>query len=208
MTLAQYQADITPLHGRWGTAWALAVGASKDVELARAQAAVFAGSISRCTDDAVPLLGADALLEQLPGESIDSFRSRIVAAWDTWRWAGTRTAILTVLDQLGGALWTSTAVLTTAHALGVTPWAQWFAFVGPGIYTRRTWGSPEQWGAGVWGSSASRDDVRRARRLLRRFSNARDVGWLVIRFSAPGVWGAPAKWGTGTWSGRNARWRI
>lgn len=204
-TLAAYQADLTPLQGRWGRAWALSVGASKDVTVERARQAVLAGAVTRAPADALPLLGADVALEQLPDEADASYRTRIAGAWETWRWAGTRTAIETVLVQLGAVSYR----VATAHELGRNPWAQWFAFVTPPPSpSRRQWGAPEAWGDGVWGSNTDRATVRRVRRLLRQFMNARDRGWVVIRLSSPAVWGAPGKWGTGTWGGRNPRWRI
>ena len=204
-TLAAYQADLTPLQGRWGRAWALSVGASKDVTVERARQAVLAGAVSRAPADALPLLGADVALEQLPDETDASFRARIAGAWETWRWAGTRTAIETILVQLGVVAYR----VSTAHDLGRLPWAQWWAIVTlPHTPSLRTWGAPEAWGDGIWGSNVDRATVRRVRRLLRQFSNARDRGWTVIRLSSPGVWGAPGAWGTGTWGGRNPRWRI
>ena len=205
-TLAAYQADLTPFQGRWGRAWALSVGASKDVTVERARQAVLAGAVTRAPADALPLLGADVSLERLPGELDTSYRSRIAGAWEAWRFAGTRTAVETVLVQLGY----SDARVATAHDLGRVPWAQWWAFLtlGGDPVTRRTWDTGSTWGSGVWGSSAGRDDVRRTRRALRRFSNARDRGWVVLLQSTPGVWGAPATWGTGTWGARNPRWRI
>ena len=204
-TLAAYQADLTPLQGRWGRAWALSVGASKDVTVERARQAVLAGAVSRAPADALPLLGADVALERLPDELDTSYRARIAGAWGTWRWAGTRTAIETVLAQLG----VTDYRLATAHELGRSPWAQWFAFarLDPPP-ARRQWGAPGVWGAGVWGSAVGRATVRRFRRALRPFMNARDRGWFVVLLSSPGVWGAPGKWGTGTWGGRNLRWRI
>jgi hypothetical protein len=45
------------------------------------------------------------------------------------------------------------------------------------------------------------------RRLLRIVSNARDIGWVVLTLTEPGVWGT-GTWGTGTWGGKNVRWRV
>ena len=208
-TLAAYQADLTPLQGRWGRAWALSVGASKDVTVERARQAVLAGAVTRAPTDALPLLGADVVLEQLPAEPNDSYRARIQAAWETWSFAGTRTALITVANQLGASDGGTPPRLATAHELGRVPWAWWFLFIVPVVIpARRKWGAPETWGAGVWGSDHDRATVRAVRRLLRRFSNARDRGTAVILRSSPGVWGAPATWGTGTWGARNPRWRI
>jgi len=144
------------------------------------------------------------VLEQLPSETAAAYRARILGAWDTWPWAGTRTGLEAVFTLLG-----MTVTVKTAHELARTPWAQWFAFATATGWTRRAWAAATStWGSGVWGSTATRDDVHRVRRLARRFSNARDIGWVVSLVTTPGVWGAPAVWGTGTWGGRNPRWRI
>lgn len=204
-TLAVYQADIQPLQGRWARAWGRSLGAEKDTTIERARQAVLAGAVTRCPADALPLLGADAQLEQLPGETDTSYRARILGAWDTWPWAGTRTGLETVFTLLG-----LTVRLATAAELGRTPWAQWWAFASATGWIRRTWKTgSEFWGSGVWGSTATRDDVRRIRRFARQFSNARDRGWVVILQSSPGVWGAPSTWGApGVWGARNPRWRV
>lgn len=205
-TLAVYQADLTPLRGRWGRAWAMSLGSTKDATIERARQAVLAGAVTRAPADALPLLGADVALEQLPSEADAAYRARIAGAWDTWPWAGTRTGLANVFALLG-----LTVRLATATELARTPWAQWWAFASGTAWTRRTWSAGSStWGSGVWGSTATRDDVRRVRRLARQFSNARDRGWVVIRLSSPGVWGAPGTWNAGasSWGARNPRWRI
>ena len=208
MTLYRdYQPALHPtaLAGPYGTSWGASQGTMKDRVVTLAVDAVTAGLVLLTPADGLPLLAADVSLEPLPDETNDSLRQRIAGAWTTWSFAGTRTAIETVLVQLGAVSYR----VATAHELGRNPWAQWFAFVTlPHTPSRRQWGAPEAWGDGVWGSNTDRASVRRTRRALRQFMNARDRGWVVIPLSSPGVWGAPAKWGTGTWGGRNVRWRI
>ena len=204
---ADYQPGLYPtaLAGPYGTAWGSSQGTMKDRVITLAIDAVDAGLVLRCTDDALPMLGADVSLEQLPGETSTAYRTRIAGAWDTWPWAGTRTGLETVFTLLG-----LTVRLATAAELGRTPWAQWWAFASATGWIRRTWKTgSEFWGSGVWGSTATRDDVRRIRRFARQFSNARDRGWVVILQSSPGVWGAPSTWGApGVWGARNPRWRV
>ena len=208
MTLyADFQPGLYPtgLAGPYGTAWGRSQGTMKDRVITLAIDAVDAGLVLRCPADALPLLGADVSLEQLPGETSTAYRTRISQAWDTWPWAGTRTGLETVFTLLG-----LTVRLATAAELGRTPWAQWWAFASATGWIRRTWKTgSEFWGSGVWGSTATRDDVRRIRRFARQFSNARDRGWVVILQSSPGVWGAPSTWGApGVWGARNPRWRV
>ena len=208
MTLYRdYQPALHPtaLAGPYGTSWGASQGEMKDRVVTLAVDAVDAGLVLRAPDDALGYLGADVALERLPGEPDARYRARIAAAWAPWPWAGTATALVTVFAQVGSV----STRLATAHELGRVPWAQWWAFLTlPHPFARRAWGAPGKWGAGVWGSTASRDNARTAKRLARQFSNARDRGWIVFLITSPGVWGAPGKWGTGTWGGRNVRWRI
>jgi hypothetical protein len=204
-TLAVYQADLTPLRGRWGQAWAYALGAAKDTTVERARQAVLAGAVTRAPVDALPYLGEDAGgLERYPIDDDDTYRARIASAWELWPWAGTRHALEVVFGLLNPE---GSTRIATARELGRAPWAQWWAFVSqPSPIGLRYWGAGT-WGSGVWGSLATRHIVRAARRFARQFSNARDRGWAVVLHSTPGVWGGGV-WGAGTWGGPNTRWRI
>ena len=208
MTLYRdYQPALHPtaLAGPYGTSWGASQGTMKDRVITLAVDAVDAGLVLRCTADALPLLGADVALPRIPLESDAEYRVRIAGAWETWRWAGTRTALELVATQFE-----LTVRITTAHDLGRVPWAQWFMFTDMAApFVRRAWDTGSTWGSGVWGSDASREGVRAIKAQLRRFSNARDRGWFVTLQSTPGVWGAPSTWGApGVWGGRNPRWRI
>lgn len=204
-TLAVYQADIQPLQGRWARAWGRSLGAEKDITVERARQAVLAGAVTRCPADALPLLGADAQLEQLPGELDAAYRTRIAGAWDTWPWAGTRTGLLTVATQLGYP----GAVLLTAAEWGVplasTLWARWWLLVAPtdhAFLAEDAWGTGTWGDGGTWGSDATEAEVALHRRAFRQFTNARDIGWLRFAFNNTDYWGDPdgifnhGKWGS------------
>lgn len=208
MTLYRdYQPALHPtaLAGPYGTSWGASQGTMKDRVVTLAVDAVTAGLVLLAPADALPLLGADVALPRIPLETDAEYRVRISGAWETWRWAGTRTALELVATQFE-----LTVRITTAHDLGRVPWAQWFMFTDMAApFVRRAWSTGSTWGSGVWGSDASREGVRAIRAQLRRFSNARDRGWFVTLQSTPGVWGAPSTWGApGVWGARNPRWRI
>ena len=214
---ATYQPSLHPtaLAGPYGLSWGRSQGTMKDRVITLATDALDAGLVLRCPDDALPLLAADVALERLPLDDADTYRARIQGAWETWRWAGTRTALALVFAALNPS---GSTRLATAHELARSPWAQWWAFLSqPDPMARRVWGAPGTWGVGIWGAqnptlgatNSDRALVRTVRRLARRFSNARDRGWVVTLQSSPGVWGAPAVWGApGVWGARNLRWRI
>lgn len=208
MTLyADFQPGLYPtgLAGPYGTAWGSSQGTMKDRVITLAIDAVDAGLVLRCPADALPLLGADAQLEQLPGETDTSYRARILGAWDTWPWAGTRTGLLTVAAQLSYG----TIVLVTAQEWGVplasTLWARWWLLVDPtahGFAAEDAWGAGTWGDGGTWGSDATEAEVALHRRAFRQFTNARDIGWLRFAFNNTDYWGDPdgifnhGKWGS------------
>jgi len=194
----------TALRGQWGAAWGGAFGAQKDDVVTRGKLAVKAGFVRLAPADALARHAADVVLPLLPGEADADLRARVAAAWDTWPWAGTSAGLSAAVTLLGY----TNVEIRTARELGAALWAQWFVVAQDTLITSRPWGAPGVWGDGTWGSSASRDFVRRTRGYLRLMSNARDIGWVVISDSSPGIWGLGG-WGTpAVWGGVVTRWRI
>lgn len=217
MTLyADFQPGLYPtgLAGPYGTAWGRSQGTMKDRVITLAIDAVDAGLVLRCPTDALPLLGADAQLEQLPGELDAAYRTRIAGAWDTWPWAGTRTGLLTVATQLSYG----TIVLVTAQEWGVplasTLWARWWLLVDPtahGFAAEDAWGTGTWGDGGTWGSDATPAEVALHRRAFRQFTNARDLGWLRFAFQNTDYWGDPGGlFNSGKWGSDPAfvEWRV
>ena len=170
----------------------------------RARDAVTAGHPSRAPADSLEHHLADRSLERLPGEADASVRARVRGAWTFWPTAGRLDGLTVSVGLLGYA----TVEISTGAQFGLARWAQWFVVAyGTGVKARQ-WGAPATWGSGVWGSDATRERVRAARRFLRLISNARDIGWLIFSSSTPGVWGL-GTWGApAVWGGAVTRWRI
>lgn len=87
--------------GRWGTAFARAVGSSLDEAADAAQDAGLLRGPVDAQDDALPVIGASRQIQRLPGESADSFRARLAMAFETWSNACTAGGVLDAVELLG-----------------------------------------------------------------------------------------------------------
>jgi hypothetical protein len=97
MPFETYQAEtLAPgwLRDPTGSAFLGAFGAVKDSLVTRAKDAVKARFPSMCPEDALALIAAERGIDRGPTESLASFRERVQAAWDVWRWAGTAYGLL------------------------------------------------------------------------------------------------------------------
>ena len=204
----------TYLRGRWGLAWGRILGAAKDLVLEGAKDAVRAGFIKSAPVDALPYHLADAALEALPGETSDSQRTRVEAAFESARNAGLYPGLDLAAAQLGFEGY----VFRTARSYlpGLPPDhradlpSTWWLFV-PSFghpWLRTEWGA-STWGSGTWGSSASVTDVARVKRLLRAQSPARARAFVRLFFDGATAWGS-STWGAGLWgpSGSWIDWTV
>ncbi|MDB4929450.1 MAG: hypothetical protein JWM10_1934 [Myxococcaceae bacterium] len=218
MTLyVDYQPALYPtaLSDPYGRAWGASQGTMKDRVVTLAVDAVDAGLVLRAPADALPLLGADVALDQLPDETTDSYRTRIAGAWETWRWAGTETALRLVATQLGA----DPVVIVTAHTWPMGRpdlWARWWLLVRD-VDLPHTPAPEDPWGTGTWGdggtwgSTVPPEGVAQVQRAFRKFTNARDAGWVRIAFGDTDYWGDPdGTFAHGTWgdSAPFVEWRI
>jgi hypothetical protein len=95
--------DLAPgwLQDQWGRAFLGALGARKDAHVALLKEAAKCGMPSLCPVDALALLGAERGIDRGPAETEASYRGRVRAAWDTWRWAGTPFGLLAAFYWAG-----------------------------------------------------------------------------------------------------------
>lgn len=70
------------------------IGLSADAVLEKHNQGIKARMPTLCDPSALPILGTDRQLSQAPGESNASFRIRLQQAFDTWRTAGSRQAVM------------------------------------------------------------------------------------------------------------------
>ena len=140
MSYERYQRELLPppLRGATGEAFAGGLGRAKDDVVSLAKDAVYGGALvdpdgigREAPDDALARLGADADLEQGPVESVQSYRLRILDAWDHWGWAGT-------IYGYGLALWRLKRPVRGARFVrarqwsppdGIAGWSRWWLIV-------------------------------------------------------------------------------
>lgn len=206
MTYRQYQRELLPppLRGDFGEVYAGDLGAAKDDVVTLAKDAVYAGQLvdadglgRQGPDDALARLGADADLEQGPVESPQTFRARILGAWDLWGWAGTPYGYSLALERLKravrGARFVSASQWVAPDGL-TSLWSRFWPIVytGPlaaGRFTVGPWaavgGDASGWtilrvgafdvgdGSTV-GSTATVSELAEVRQALAKWKSARD----------------------------------
>lgn len=216
-----------PLAGRWGRGLARTIGESLDEVLPLAKAAAKAGLLADAPDDALAFHGEGRALPRGPGEDLDAYRARLIAAWQVWRWATTARSLrdALVLAELGGA------TIYPQRELPLLPrraaWWSRFAVVFPGraVYDAgATWDGPGvAWEgrlpAGIEALPAAEARAT-LRAVIRPWKAARDrvTAAIVARGSrlwdTGNAWDQPFAWdegdgvtrlGSETWDG-TAKW--
>lgn len=208
----QVQRAPTFLSGRWGTAWLSSMGSAKNVSVDAAIAAVncrFIANSSISPDDALVAVGHDRGLEQVPGETNDAYRARLVDAWNAYQWAGTKKGLL---DQLAIVGCTNVQIQENWEYTGpgADPtqwWRFWITIRAPHpfgtVATVPRWGSGFRWGDGHrWGGiDKNRADL--VKRIVRKWKPAHAQCVKITILMDAKVWGDHVtKWGDGTkWGG-------
>ncbi len=137
-TLVDSLADATPpyLRGRWGSLWITALGGVLNDLRDRAKYSVKARFILDCPSDAVAPLGRERRIDRAPGDTDDVYRSRVDAAWATWRWSGTDEGVYQGLASVG-----LTVATWVSQDWGAWP-TNWPVDSNVWIVSARQWGTP------------------------------------------------------------------
>jgi hypothetical protein len=103
-TFVQYATEVLSpprLRGAWGTKWVTAFAAEYDWLKKRLTQSVLVRYPRFAPDDGLVLLGWERQIEKAPGETSESYATRIGAAWETWEWSGTGPGVLAGLASCG-----------------------------------------------------------------------------------------------------------
>jgi hypothetical protein len=89
------------LQGPKGKALLAGWGQGLDEFASLAATGVLARWAALAPEDALNRLGAERGLTRYPGESLEAWRTRVLGAWEFWRWSGTEYGMGLALAQLG-----------------------------------------------------------------------------------------------------------
>lgn len=139
--------------------------------------------------DALVWLGMERKLEQVPGETAESFAARLEGAWDTYQWAGTDKALIDAMALLG---YSSVQVVrnnpTPPDGDDSKVSRIWLHIQQPHSISKRKWGAGgNKWGepgGRLWGTNATREQVELIRRALQKWKASHCwVESVVVEFS-------------------------
>jgi hypothetical protein len=194
----EYRKALSPpwLRRPRGEAWNEALGEVEDGLLSRFVRSLKARHPGFAPEEMLALIGADRQLVRGPGETTQSYATRLRNAIGAWRWAGTAKGLLEYgLAPLG---YTSVRIIThrewpSLADGGRVPdgqterWARfWIACGRPPVIEARTWSEMETLGfrdSDTWGTRATRSQVHLLKRVIDQWrpANARCMGvWEVL----------------------------
>ena len=230
MGYEEYQLSLhsPPLQGPYGELWARAHGALKDNHAQAAKEAVKARFVQVCPPDALEYHAEERGLERMPADTEAEWRARILAAWDLWKWAGTRKGVidaikLTGLTSVGirdywdwpdpvgfgafGGFVDPATHIFYANGPSVGKWAKFWVVIDqphPWVW-EGAWGDPGVYGdGGTWGTTMTQGEAERVRRQIRQWKPAHAWCVNVILVLSGEIWGEPlgGVWSDpGTWGG-------
>lgn len=218
-TFAQWRASKLrpPLTGPMDELFARVFGDEQDRELALLRAAALSRLPATCPDDGLDLLGQAFVLPRFPGESNDSYRARLAAAWPTYEVAGAPDALTESLRAYG---FQDVTIARAENFFYATFWYSAFIVaLGPDFgstgITADAWGS-FTWGDPLktWGSTATPSQLGAVVRQILKWKAAHGmpIGITLVFGGTPpdalvplvNTWGDEFTWGSTPWG--TGRW--
>jgi hypothetical protein len=147
---------------------------------------------------ALPYLGDGRSMPRYPIDTDETYTARLRDAWETWKNAGTTTCIENQLAALG-----LTAEVKDRTTPGwnwdadVDNWSRFYVVITGHPWSRWLWGDGTLWGQRTWGSTATLDEVRSVRALVRKWKPAHVICEYIIVVLDGVTWAAEQP--DGTW---------
>jgi hypothetical protein len=186
----------------FGAAWVEAQAIVHDVTVDGAREAAKARFVGIAPSDALPHHADERALEQGAGETEESWRSRLLDAWEAWPWAGTERGVVDALELFYDPA-------TVYEALdwypGDAAWARFWVVLGAGGHPfgpAKKIGLTTPWKVGdgtiVGLSGATTDDVARLRRTIKLWKPGNTRCVEIIAQNGAAIIGTGWKVGDGT----------
>lgn len=170
---------------------------------------------SSSPDDALDLQAAETGIRRYPSETVASHRAREATPWDAWEFAGTKEGFGDDGQGIDGQL----HLLGYPNAFTVADyewslpdpvlWSRFWVIIPETDHSWQhdgTWGDPGTYDdGGVWDSTATIDEVRALRAVIRQWKAARDICVSIIALMGgedlwdypAGIWSDPGNWDDG-----------
>jgi len=170
----------TPLSREWGEAWNLISAVMRDVMISGAKDATKVRFIGVCPDDVLTKHGLARVLPKSPNETNDSYRLRLLDAFDTWLLAGTSAGVERALEVVGGPGCEATVIENQdwdpPDHDATKWWRFWVIIDGLNIATDGNWDDPGTWDdGGVWDLAGATGLVDLIRTALRTWKAAHTI---------------------------------
>lgn len=162
--------------------------------------------------DALPYLGEDRQIDRYPGDSDDTYRNRLIGAWDAWAVAGNEEAIVSQLESYGltnieihsarnGWDWDSAAPGDWSHGVGgAANWSRFWV-----VIKGHPWLASNALDAGTaLGLTATLEEVAAVRAIVEKWRAAEAIcPWVIVVLDVT-AWNAGLPNGTWyDWRNRN-----
>ena len=198
MSYEDYQAQLGPpwLQTTSAIEFERAHGAAKDLLISAVVAAVEARFIQIASEDALVLKGTERGLTHYPGEPLETYRTRVLGAFEYWKLAGTIPGLELALAQAG---YRATIV---EHFRDPDPlhWAEFSLAVTPlnPLPNNAYWNGQRTWGDGArWGVDPNATPTDYLPDLGRQVKPAHARLRTLVYFPRGRFWGGQITWGEG-----------
>jgi hypothetical protein len=158
--------------------------------------------------DVLDLIGEERMLPRFPDETDTDYEARLHDAWELWQQAGTRNGIAQMFDRWGGKVLNHARNADWNWDAQPSNWSRiWVILFDHGWTEGPALGDPDMPALGdpSWtlGSTATPDEVRAARNIVRSFKEAHatcvnvivvldEAGWSAAMATGPdGTWNNP-----------------
>jgi hypothetical protein len=199
MTYREWQRRLAPpwLQEGAGGRFLEGLGEVKDGLAEHVRQAVLARMIQRAPEDALALIGEERFLPRFPGEFVEAYRTRLLAAWEFWRRAGTLPGLVYWLRVMGYELF-----VVEWYRYDPSIWAEFSLYLWPyrPEFTTDRWDD----GVGAWDDGTTWDytiagvELRRVPELVREVKPAHAKVRSIYYIPGPrDVWDDGAVWDDG-----------